>query len=1265
MHSQYGLGASQYLPREVYLIHREQNFVIGLSSLYIHGSKPGTMFFISSPFVFCVVVLLEMCSRTVNVLAKCILVLLSTFMASSGIAQTGCDMPLELPIEQIGVACGLAYSYSPLVPEHVPIKTLKVAYHLFQNDDGSGNFSLNNPDHVAYLNNVEMVVNLRLANLGPLNIGNSPYIIDTRVRIDVVAMYEHRNTSVINVPDAATQYQDYVIDDASGYGLSSEDITGVEHILLAGQYGDLGCCGGRASWFGEQGWIVLDSWYEHFMAAGPTSFSWTIPGHFIHEMGHAMNLDHNYLSGGCDVCSDNDAVPGGPCPSIGMSNNYMDARADLTPGAENGYNASNPDPGLSACQLGIVHHALEGNIANRTIWRVVREDHCVRDPDAAIAVSGTYIWNDSKKLQGDLIITSGSTLTVKCRIHMPAGAKVIVQQGARLIIDEGQFTNLCGEFWHGIEVWGTSGEHQFPADNPTYQGLLVLKNGAIIEHAREGFTNWKPGDWNSIGGVIQVQGTPNELGATLLNNRRSAGFMAYQNFHPGYPNILRPNTSYFKYAHFKVDDDYRGGNDFHDHVSMWKVDGIHFRACTFENAQTNVPGSTELGRGIFSIDANYTVGGNCTVTFPNCCPPCPPESLHKGAFIGLGHGIDARDGGSGRGFTVQDCRFENNVVGVYTEGLHTFTVAKNEFILGDRNVALDGVVDDNFQEDHHRGVSTQLSFGFRIEENAFHRAANTTALGVDAIVIENSLSNNTQVYKNDAFDMDRGYIGEGNCIDGFQASSIGHQFLCNTNDGNEQNFWVRKDDDGTATWNHSIRTQQGSDPSPAGNLFDQETGVVDESDYKNETAWVINYWHAAGQSEPMDFTPGWFGKTLATGTNGCPSKLSGKEVKITPGLQEQVAGELQAAKAAYISTAYVFNSLLDGGNTDAVIEEVQQSWPSEAWELRQYLLSRSPYLSTEVLKEMMQRNTLPLPMVLEICLANPEATKKDGFTRWAEHEAPNPLPSYMIDLIAGSWAPKTFRMQLEAQMGQHHADMSAAADMLQDALRSDEEEVHPSEALAVWQQLPNYGARYGEIAARLRMNDFDGARSVLNNLASTYPMKAEREAERDRTLWYVDQLEALHGSGREFPQLTEAEVTQWQAFALAAGDIPGTWAGNVLCFFHEVCFGRGGGPTIGNKSLRPTVQHVAGIEQAPSLALLPNPASTWVTLAHKLTEPVENAYALVLDARGRQVASLTIAAARGQQVWDTRQVPAGVYTVELFNNGQRVETKRLVVQPQN
>ena len=35
----------------------------------------------------------------------------------------------------------------------------------------------------------------------------------------------------------------------------------------------------------------------------------------------------------------------------------------------------------------------------------------------------------------------------------------------------------------------------------------------------------------------------------------------------------------------------------------------------------------------------------------------------------------------------------------------------------------------------------------------------------------------------------------------------------------------------------------------------------------------------------------------------------------------------------------------------------------------------------------------------------------------------------------------------------------------------------------------------------------------------------------------------------------------------------------------------------------------------------------------------------------------------GQLVWDTRQTPAGVYTVELMNNGQRLDAEKLVVKP--
>ena len=37
--------------------------------------------------------------------------------------------------------------------------------------------------------------------------------------------------------------------------------------------------------------------------------------------------------------------------------------------------------------------------------------------------------------------------------------------------------------------------------------------------------------------------------------------------------------------------------------------------------------------------------------------------------------------------------------------------------------------------------------------------------------------------------------------------------------------------------------------------------------------------------------------------------------------------------------------------------------------------------------------------------------------------------------------------------------------------------------------------------------------------------------------------------------------------------------------------------------------------------------------------------------------------AKGQLVWDTRQIPAGVYTVELINDGKRLHTEKLIVKP--
>lgn len=1170
-------------------------------------------------------------------------------------AQDNCEVIGGLP-EEAGVVgdCSDYFNYVPYEPSYFPILRVRIMVHVFQNSVGNPlNFQAG--DEPVLLEAVDRA-NQGFAALQPLspNPYGSIHVPDSRVRVvldptDVRYVVDQQAWQ--GQPSAGSIHSTYVTNNPD---LTTEQKQNYLHFLVFGTAGNC-AVGGATPYFGS--WIRFGSWWCATLQPGADYNAGMneIGNNMRHELGHNLGgLVHvyEYYNGPAvgDQCADTpdcaDGTLNDPTCQGGQTNNIVDQWQTCR-------------CAMSECQLGRLHKELE----NRpNLFRRIIEDYCTYDPNATVTIqSGQVVdWSDKKELHGDLIVKGGAQLTVQCQVHLPYGAKVVVEPNGKLVIQGGgKLTNLCGQFWSGIEVWGTSNQHQYPADHPTYQGLVILRNGATIEHAREAIRLWKPDDWNSMGGVVQVKGTPSQVGAYFINCRRSAEFMKYENFQPGHPSNPRTNLSSFAYAQFKVDDGYRGGDDFEGHVSMWGVDGINFRACTFENAQTNVPYSERLGEGILSLDANYSVSGNCTVILPYGTP-CPGEDLDRGSFTGLGNGIYSLDGGSGRGFTASNLDFNNNVVGLYAEGIPGFTAVRNRFTMGDRFAELTSEVHEHFQEPFHRGISTQKSHGFRIEENSFDRATNVQAAGLDAIVVENSGSNSTQVYKNSATGMNGGYIAEGNCMDPLDASAVGHEFVCNTNATNEQNFWVRKDyyDDPYPN-THSLRTQQGSNDVPAGNTFDQGTG---DSDYKNEASWVINYWHKSGVTEPIAVTPGWVGVTLATGTNNCQSRLSGKQVKMNAADMQQVQAEFNSSKSAYTNTAYVYHSLLDGGNTPAVVQEVEESWPQDAWNLRNYLMSKSPYLSTQVLQEMMRKNILPQAMVLEICLANPEATKKEGFTKWAENEAPSPLPGYMIDLIAGSWAPKTFRMELEAQVGQHHAAMSVAADLVQASYRAEEETIPLDAMLNQWNAMPNYGARFAEAELLMRKGQYDAALTMIQALGDRYPLKEGRETERDRTVWYIDQLQALKGAGRSIMQLDATELAQWQAFAEMANDIPGNWVANVLCFGYKICVKRTGTGGPKNKTLRPTTGDTA-TEQVQLLGVAPNPAGAWAAFNHTLTAALTNAHVRVVDASGREVANLPINAQQGQLLWDTREVPAGLYNVELFNGGVRLATERLVVQP--
>ncbi len=135
--------------------------------------------------------------------------------------------------------------------------------------------------------------------------------------------------------------------------------------------------------------------------------------------------------------------------------------------------------------------------------------------------------------------------------------------------------------------------------------------------------------------------------------------------------------------------------------------------------------------------------------------------------------------------------------------------------------------------------------------------------------------------------------------------------------------------------------------------------------------------------------------------------------------------EYNSLETEYGNLLHNLHQIMDGGNTPTLLQAIYETWEQEAWDLRAELLSHSPYLSQDALREAGHNENFPRAMLLEVMLANPDAHRNDhGFIDFLQHELQPALPAYMIDLVILSWEDMTIRTFLEAKMAGKAGDMA-------------------------------------------------------------------------------------------------------------------------------------------------------------------------------------------------------------------------------------------------
>jgi len=789
---------------------------------------------------------------------------------------------------------------------HIPIKTLRLVIHVFNDDNGNGNFQ---PEHAGYFTDLINSVNQELANLQQPtydNINNvqPDYVPDARIRFKLEATHFWNDTRGYNPttipgvtdPNAAAVgtllYQEYVTNGT----LSNVERDSALHVFILGP----GPASGRACDIPCNEWVQMldffDWWDGYFHITS-----------ILHEVGHCLGLVHTWSPNGSTSC-----VYTGNTVST-FSNNIMN-------GWPNRYS-------LSSCQLAIIHNNIIEN--RRGLRDILVKDYCEKDESQTITINSgeDVVWNAARYLHGDVIIKGGGKLTILCLTALPKEGKIIVERGGLLVIDGGIITNVCGDLWWGIELWGNSAQSH-PALSQVYnfsngsigsypnqsyhQGVVILRNNAVISNAIDAISTMKREDgWSNSdywGGIVIADHS------TFRNNKRSVEFMKFD-----YNNI-----SQFRNCTFETDGPLNGGVKPSTFVSMWAVKNVRFRECTFINRPTSVAyySESEKGTGIIAVESTPKIEGVCiaySLSTGGCAQYLPNvfENLYTGVKFSNCSGPA----------TVTGNRFIKNFYGIDLFGTANAQVFGNYIETGT----------SGFNTQQPIGINGLGSYNIKIEQNNIVISQNAPGRG---IYFQESGQYSQRIYKN-TVSGGNPYNGIGGMAFAYGNGNDNLVNYCNKVTDPMIHFMLFKDG--------RIYEKQGDCDAfvkkPAGNIFDPICNSTSRFHfYTGHNAAYFNYCDGlnSGLDDQCVLEFSNFRITQANQSANCASKII--ELGINSGGFYGKRAE-QATLTGLIKDQY---ALLDGGRTAEILHlAIDEDYSSD--QLYDTLINYTPFLSDDVL----------------------------------------------------------------------------------------------------------------------------------------------------------------------------------------------------------------------------------------------------------------------------------------------------------------------------
>lgn len=861
-------------------------------------------------------------------------------------------------------------------------------------------------------------------------------------------------------------------------------------------------------------------------------------------------------------------------------------------------------------------------------------------------------WNINKTIYKGIRVKTGKTLTIRhpsgspLTVHMPKNGRIIVEPGAKLILDNVKITNNCDNcMWRGIEVWGSNSAVQLPA----YQGVLEMKNGSVIEHALTGIANWNQTDHisNSTGGIIAASNS------SIINCRTGVHLNAYTS-PPTPSSILKKYQASFNQCTFLIDNNFKdnatGANmHFNSHVQLDLVSGPRFNGCKFLNRNTAQTENNRTGNGIRSSFSGFVAAAYC---------PLGCQTPQRSEFKGFTNGIWIEGGSASLNDALIDrADFDSCSIGIRVLNQNNVSAYRNTFKIGrghKTNLNAYSCV-------KNVGIFNTGTEQFNIEDNEFTgfthswQEAGWENLGA---VVEESRPNNNQVYHNNFTNLKYACMAVGNNSKITYTAQIdkGLRFRCNIFSGNTYDISAWGDQftgialyQGAANGGYPL-----TNATSAGNTF-QTSGATH---IRNEGHYFTYLYDNGTNKMPVNITPAsnnGVAVILASKAHSCISRFD-----VTDGpLREPVKQGIEALGQTVTNLTEDLNSLIDGGSTDDLVALIED--PSV--DIYEEMLSRSPYVSGIVLRALADADILSKPMLMDVILANPRALNDPSFIQHLQENIPGPLEDDDIQYLMenkefSDWEAK------ESDIAAVNAERSWYFDWLITDMKRDTVDVEIDSITRWLGKMNETWADYESAGIYYSVGALDAAEAVLGAIPDKYTFTTEEENEYGvfMEIWGV-----LRGAADDNRSLAELNESEHEALLEIEANTSGHATGKQIIYVKTI---RELPMNQVRKACAPPGV-VSGGKEAPrtsatgnrqkQLKVYPNPANDYVVFEHNVAAPAGRLMLTVTNAAGQMVTRFELKNASGKSRWDTRQVPAGIYIYKLSDGKKQADVGKVVI----